>query len=169
LTLLRQLLLIPLLAPLLAVMLVGALNPRPNLSLRLLIWSTPSLPIGIWLLIASGGGGLLSAAATGLALRAPAAGREYQRQVRRPFRPETPVWEEESPPSWDAGPSRPVGEPPPTVAVPFRVIQRPVDRPAATAPAATASAATAPATRTAASTSAPGTNDDWGQDPEDNW
>ncbi len=162
-TLLRQLLLIPLLAPLLAVMLVGALNPRPTLSLRLLIWSTPSLPIGIWLLIASGGGGLLSAAATGLALRAPAAGRPPQRQVRRPARPDAPVWEEARPPSsWDAGPSRPVGEPPPTVAVPFRVIRPPIDRPAANAPVSGSASGHSAGP-------APGANDDWGQDQEDSW
>ncbi len=147
--LLRQLLLIPLLAPLLAVMLVGALNPRPSLSLRLLIWTTPSLPIGIWLLIASGGGGLVSAAATGLALRSPTDERTERRQVRRPFRAEAPAWEGAAPrarpdtgtragstgQAWDAGPSRPPGEPPPTVAVPFRVIRTPVDRPVAAAAA----------------------------------
>ncbi|MGB7564596.1 MAG: hypothetical protein WBM08_07560, partial [Prochlorococcaceae cyanobacterium] len=68
----RRLLLIPLLAPLLAVLLVGALNPRPVLRLRLLVWSAPALPIGIWMALAAGSGALLSGGATALALRSGA-------------------------------------------------------------------------------------------------
>ena len=65
--LLQRLLLLPLLAPLLLVLLVGALNPRPSLSLRLLIWTSPALPIGVWIALAGGGGAGLSAAAAALA------------------------------------------------------------------------------------------------------
>ena len=61
---LRRLLLLPLLAPLLAVLVIGTLNPRPPVRLRLLIWTSPPLPIGVWLLLASGGGALLSAGST---------------------------------------------------------------------------------------------------------
>ncbi len=159
-SLLRQLLLIPLLAPLLAVMLVGALNPRPSLGLRLLTWTTPSLPIGIWLLIASGGGCLLSAAATGMALRQLPGSTPGRRQVRRSFRPDAPSWDagagmpEEVQPSWDAGPSRPPGEPPPTIAVPFRVIRAPGGRPHAEA---------------ATTEGAPGADDGWAAGSEEDW
>lgn len=67
--LLQRLLLLPLLAPLLAVLLVAAINPRPAVALRLLTWTSPALPIGLWLSLAAGGGGALSAAATSVALR----------------------------------------------------------------------------------------------------
>jgi len=141
-TVLRQLLLLPLLAPLLAVVVVGALNPKPAVRLRLLTYTSPSLPIGVWMMLAAAGGGLLSAGATGLALRSGSSpGR--QRQVRLPLGGE-PVWAEpsawtspastEAPPSAPpradhpqavaVGPSRAPGEPPPTVEVPFRVIRR---------------------------------------------
>lgn len=142
-SLLRRLLLLPLLAPLLAVLVIGAVNPRPPVRLRLLIWTSPPLPIGVWLMLAAGGGALLSAGSTTLALRGP--GPTLQRQVVREMWPEReprpaapaeaqrgaqpvaePGWEREpaaAPPS--AGPSRPPGEPAPTVAVAYRVIRRP--------------------------------------------
>jgi len=139
---LRQLLLIPLLAPLLAVLLVGALNPRPAINLRLLVWSSPALPVGVWLMLAAAGGGLLSAMGAGLALRGT--GPPLQRQVRRQS---DPGWDQApapSPGAWEskaasAGPSRAAGEPSPTIAVPYRVIRRgaaaaPTARPAPTAP-----------------------------------
>ena len=144
---LRQLLLLPLLAPLLALLTVGAINPRPAVSLRLLIWSSPPLPIGVWIMLAAGGGGLLSAGATGLALRGaagpgrgPGPSPASARQVRRPLEVEErgrdrSRWSEPTSgePAWStppqpeavgAGPSRAPGEPPPTLEVPFRVIRR---------------------------------------------
>lgn len=152
-TVLRQLLLIPLLAPLLAVLLAGAINPRPAISLRLLVWSSPALPLGVWLMLAAGGGGLLSAMGTGLALRSGGPG--LQRQVRRA----APAggWrepEEAMPPPATAGPSRAAGEPSPTVEVPYRVIRRgrPASRQEQPAPA----------------TAAVG-GDGWDQAPSDDW
>jgi uncharacterized integral membrane protein len=146
LTVLRQLLLLPLLAPLLAVIVIGALNPKPAVSLRLLTYTSPPLPIGVWMMLAAAGGGLLSAGATGLALRS-GSGNLHQRQVRLPLGSESTwaAWpapaNSESPPAgpnrqdWTskepqrsepvaAGPSRAPGEPAPTVEVPFRVIRR---------------------------------------------
>ena len=80
--LLRRLLLLPLLAPLLAVLLVGAINPKPWVGMRLLIWRTPEWTIGSWLALAAGGGGALSATATALALQA--GGASNRRQLHRP-------------------------------------------------------------------------------------
>jgi hypothetical protein len=174
LSLLRRLLLLPLLAPLLAVMVTGALNPRPPVRLRLLIWTSPPLPIGVWLLLASGGGALLSAGATALALRG-----EGQALQRRVFRAKTSRqgWPEPEPPrSWapapgpatdprptastpsawapaDAGPSRKPGEPAPTVAVAYRVIRR---------PSATTNAA-------ASAGQGIGTADGWDAPPGEEW
>ncbi|MGB5135349.1 MAG: hypothetical protein WBN89_09275, partial [Prochlorococcaceae cyanobacterium] len=85
-SLLRRLLLLPLLAPLLAVLVIGAVNPRPAVRMRLLTWTSPPLPIGVWLLLASGGGALLSAGATTLALQGQR--QPLQRQVFREVWPE---------------------------------------------------------------------------------
>lgn len=129
------------LAPLLAVLLAGAINPRPAVSLRLLTWRSPTLPLGSWMAIAAGGGAALSGAATALALRQslPSPARR-QRRVVREFRPDEAVPFRPSPepePSWSeprewssaaaaaAGPSRMPGEPAPTLSVPFRVLHRP--------------------------------------------
>lgn len=142
---LRRLLLLPLLSPLLALLVVGALNPRPGVSLRLLLWSSPPLPLGAWIALAGAGGAALSAGATSLALAE--GGAPLQRQVRRRQGAQGPEpWEEEPlaasepprrqrwsearepapsrPTGMDAGRSRAPGEPVPTVAVPFRVIRR---------------------------------------------
>jgi hypothetical protein len=138
----RRLLLIPLLAPLLAVLLVGALNPRPVLRLRLLVWSAPALPIGIWMALAAGSGALLSGGATALALRsgAPALSSRLRQggadaPWQRPTRPRPAAESERGPdvaPSAGAAPASGQGpwprrapqDPPPTVSVPFRVIRK---------------------------------------------
>lgn len=125
---LRRLLLLPLLAPLLAVLIVAALNPRPATSLRLLTWRSPALPMGLWIALAGGGGALLSAGATALALsqassiplgrrlRSPGVGAEpwepeaWQRQER---------WQEQQ--GWEAEERR---------RSPSRADERPVEPPA---------------------------------------
>jgi hypothetical protein len=139
---LRQLLLLPLLAPLAAVILVGALNPKPAVTLRLLTYTSPALPIGVWMMLAGGGGGLLSAGTTALALRGGNGG-VTRRQVRLPHNAE-PAWSgregwraaaPRDPEPSPASPSRAPGEPAPTVEVPFRVIRRaPSSQQASTAP-----------------------------------
>ena len=137
---LARLLLLPLLTPLLLAVAVGVLNPGPRLSLRLLTWRSPELPLGGWIGGAALGGALLSGGASTLALRQGQ--RRVRRQVRRPVPREGPSvespWgrsdgaapsrapagdrEPAAPPV--AGPSRQPGEPLPTVTVPFRVIRR---------------------------------------------
>ena len=148
--LLQRLLLLPLLTPLLVVLLVGALNPRPSLALRLLVWTTPALPVGAWIALAAGGGAGLSAAGAALALGTAPGG--LRRQVRQSTRDPRPGWREDGPAPWEeaaertppprqsspsaqgvtAGPPRPPGDPAPTVAVPFRVIRK--GRPPASPP-----------------------------------
>lgn len=155
----RRLLLLPLLAPLAAVLLTGALNPRPMVSLRLLVWQSPALPLGVWLAAAAGVGAGLSGGGAALALGQ--ASPPLRRQVRRGAA-EPEDWREggfegrgrgdaagsparggawarwagdapdarrgASPPAGSspaaAGPGRQPGEPPPTVAVAYRVIRR---------------------------------------------
>ncbi len=154
---LRRLLPVPLLAPLLALLLVAALNPRPRVGLRLLTWSSGALPLGAWIALAGAGGAALSAGATALALGQGQGAPPLRRQVRR--RPDGAAaeawedgeelererepmqrrrWRESPPPDWAAvGGSRAPGEPAPTVAVPFRVLRRGQgSAPAAEAPTA---------------------------------
>lgn len=185
--LLQPLLLFTLLAPLLAVLALAALNLSPAVSLRLLIWTSPALPLGSWLALAVGGGGLLSAAATSAALQSGVAAR---RQVR--LNAEVPGRRQESA-AWDpahsetasrgtAGrrsasrpnldreanawndplaanpaPPRPPGAPPPTVEVPFRVIRKPARAASASPDSQTSRAA---ATSASANTSE---GDGWDQ------
>ncbi|MBM5821527.1 MAG: hypothetical protein FJ082_03440 [Cyanobacteria bacterium K_Offshore_surface_m2_011] len=179
---LHRLLLLPLLSPLLVTLLVAALNPSPSLALRLLTWQTPSLPIGLWMAAAAGGGAALSAGATALALRQ--GGRSpLRRTVRRPDRLEEDTWSapwggwsegraaaapapaapSATPSPAAAGPSRAPGEPAPTVSVPYRVLHRPETaepRPFRPEPAvASRQPAPAPAS----------TVDDWGHDDGEEW
>lgn len=188
--------LLPLLAPLLAVLITAALNPRPSLALRLLTWTTPSLPIGAWIAALAGGGAALSAGATALALRGgePVLRRKVQRSAQEPWEEASPAdstWRRDRPEPqqrrwrpgapgvatepdrraglWDqagagAGPSRAPGQPPPTVAVPYRVIRSPSAR----AEPAVARAAGADA-RPAEPQPVPAWGDDWSDDSQEDW
>jgi len=91
--LLRRLLLLPLMSPLLAAAILGALNPTPVLRLRLLTWSSPPLPLGAWITGAALGGAVLSGAGASLALRQPPAALRRRVRLERG----TPGWETTSP------------------------------------------------------------------------
>jgi hypothetical protein len=175
---LQRILLVPLLSPLLAVCLVAALNPRPWVSVRLLIWSSPSGPLGGWLATAAGLGAAVSGAGTALALQGQGVVTPPRRHVRRrggadaePERtaaPEEDRWPSEPRAPWDgvnapwAGPSRGASEPAPTVSVPFRVIRK-----GKAAPASTAGTTGQPKTPAAANP-APAA-DDWSTAASDDW
>ncbi len=179
---LRRLLLPPLLVPLLAVLLVGALNPQPAVRLRLLTWTSPPLPIGLWIALAGAGGAAVSAGATTLALGA--GGAPLRRQVwRRGSTEVAEPWEEgrreeaepervraqarERPPAdWAAvGGSRAPGEPAPIVSVPYRVVRRA----AATAPVEASAPASGGRSRTEAVPEPVPVGDDWGATASDDW
>jgi len=126
---LQRLLLLPLLAPLLLLLLIAALNSRPSVAMRVLIWRLPSLPLGAWIALAGGGGAALSAGFTALALRqrtsprtppAPAPQPGRQEQAAAPSRGEVLF----SPPAGFSAPERALQDPLPTISVPFRVIRR---------------------------------------------
>lgn len=146
---LHRFLLLPLLSPLLVVLVVATLNPKPVVRIRLLTWTSPSLPLGGWIASAVALGAGLSAAATALALQQQEPEIQPRRQVKQ--RPENarqgdrePMddggrWQNEPPAGW-AGPSRGAADPSPTVSVPFRVIRKGRPSPSAQAnPAATSS------------------------------
>lgn len=171
----RRFLLLPLLAPWFLVLLVAVLNPRPQLSLRLLVWTSPALPIGTWLALVSSGGAVLGLSASALALqgrRQPAAGifggSRFQpgRRVRRSIDPMDKAVDEgvamERPAAASAvGPRRAPGEPAPTVSVPFRVIRR--------ATPSSAAAATPGTQATPAASAATAGDDGWGEDGDEDW
>lgn len=143
---LRRWLALALLAPGLSVLLVAAANPRPMVSVRLLTWSSPRIPVGTWLVVGVGTGLALGAGTSSLALwagvrRRAAWSEPVRRQERRVVDPGS------------AGPPRPSSrsgrrdsDPAPTVTVPFRVLQRPASRQPATMD-----------------------DDDWGHSSADTW
>lgn len=123
---LQRLLLLPLLTPLLGLLLIAAINPRPWVSLQLLTWRSPSGPLGAWIAAATAAGAGLSAAGTALALRSGSPALPARRQVRRGADRDTSSRNNanDRPEATWAGPSRSAGEPAPTVSVPFRVIRK---------------------------------------------
>jgi hypothetical protein len=194
--LLRRLLLLPLLSPLVAATVLGALNPTPVLSLRLLTWSSPALPLGAWISAAALGGAVLSGAGTSLALRPP--GAALRRRVR--LERAAPGWEatppqEEGNRRHSPGPGRAArgrgadptetygrgsgasnfaaatptpapGEPLPTMTVPFRVIRRADGARPQAAPAEVAG----PWSRSAgANPQAVAQLEDWGSPADEDW
>ncbi len=164
---LQRLLLLPLLAPLLAMLLVAALNPTPASRLRLLIWTSPTLPIGVWMALAASGGAALSAGLTALALQQPGDQPLRRRSVQATGgdRREPEPWDDrpeprsrparQQPTSWYAGPERSPQEPPPTLSVPFRILRT--------------GSGGAPATATATATPVHGDAEGWDTPPSDDW
>jgi uncharacterized integral membrane protein len=185
---------LPLLAPLLAVLVVAVLNLRPLVSVRVLTSRSPALPLGIWLAAGGAGGALLSATATALALR-QGRRRPRSRSVREP-QDASPAWFAPDGPTgrgsagsaeetdeilrpaagWDgwpqAGPERSPGEPAPTVSVPFRVLRRPqLSSPTGSGGPSAASAASSPAPVRPETSAGNGmqSQDDWNAVDEEDW
>ena len=177
---LKRVLLLPLLSPVLATLVVGAVNPKPPVTVRVLTWTSPALPLGLWLAGASCLGAGLSAAGAALALQGGRPEILPRRSVRR--RADEELWDEEPAPrarrnaeprgDWGAeedaepaapwaGPSRGVAEPAPTVSVPFRVIRR-GQQGASEEPARESATATAEVMSTA-------DPDDWGSSGSEEW
>jgi len=169
---LRRLVLLPLLAPALVALALAAANPAPPLSLRLLTWRSPSLPLGAWLAIGAAGGLAIGATASGLAVAGSRQrdGGADQGPPPRPQREGSESWSGWEDPAADtlprqqrtagAGPSRAMTEPAPTVTVPFRVIRR---------PAAPAAPAEPGAHRVARQEPVMVSDDDWGLAGSDDW
>ena len=153
----QRLLLIPCLAPLLAILALSATNAGDKTRLRLLVWTTPPLPVGAWTALAGVGGAAGAAVAACLVLPAE---RPLSRKRHSPLQPdfdEKDYVANESTTRHNAkpGPERDVREPAPTVSVAYRVIQRPASE--SRPPQASAVA------------SPPQENSNWGDDPDANW
>lgn len=175
---LYRLLLLPLLAPLLAVLLVAALNPSPSSRLRLLIWTSPALPIGVWMALAASGGAALSAGLTALALQQPGDQPLRRRAVQTSGgeRRQPEPWDEQpeararpgrqerqNPPAAYAGPERGPQDPPPTLSVPFRILRT------GSGPGVSAQPAAAPAAATTTAGAGHGDAEGWDTPPSDDW
>ena len=81
----QRLLLIPCLAPLLALLVLSATNVGDKTRIRLLVWTTPPLPVGAWTALAGVGGA--AGAAVAAVLVSPVE-RPLSRQRRSPVQPE---------------------------------------------------------------------------------
>ena len=153
----QRLLLIPCLAPLLAVLALSATNVGEKTRLRLLVWTTPPLPAGAWTALAGVGGAAGAAVAAFLVLPAE---RPLSRKRHSAVQPDFDVsgnaaHDSTTRSAAKPGPERDIREPAPTVSVAYRVIQRPSTEPQQPQ----ASAVAAP----------PQENSNWGDDPDANW
>ena len=153
----QRLLLIPCLAPLLAVMALSATNIGDKTRLRLLVWTTPPLPLGAWTALAGVGGAAGAAVAAFLVLPAD---RPLSRKRHSAVQPEHeersyPASESTTRTNANPAPERDIREPAPTVSVAYRVIQRPSTEPKQPQASAVASP--------------PQENSNWGDDPDANW
>ena len=157
----QRLLLIPCLAPLLALLVLSATNVGEKTRIRLLVWTTPPLPVGTWTAIAGVGGAAGAAVAAFLVFPVE---RPLSRQKRSPVEPEFDErgYAANAPTprsSANPGPERDVREPAPTVSVAYRVIQRPSSAPPQSDASSGAPAVGSPSQEFS----------DWGDDPEANW
>jgi hypothetical protein len=150
---LRGLLLLPVLLPLLAALGVGVLNRGEAARLRLLLWTTPSLPLGSLILLGAGGGAAVGAGSALLTLVGAGPSDPLRRRLRRPAGPQGARGEPEvgfgPEPESEPEPFRPEPwpvrdpyAPSPTVSVPYRVVRPPAKTDA---------------------------GDDWGRDDDGSW
>ena len=153
-SLFQKLLLIPCLAPLLGLLIVSGLNTSSSSQLQLLVWRTPSLPIGAWTALAGiTGAGLSAASALLLLPSAPPLRRRSHHPLDTPMEQE---WPQQAPAPM---PQRDVRDPAPTVAVPYRVVQKGRPQHRSNEPQAAARSAT----------EATNASPDWGDDPDRDW
>ena len=127
-TLLQRLLLIPSLAPLIAVLVLSALHRGTPTRLHLLGWSSPQAPLGIWTALAATGAAALSASS---ALFIVPRNQPLRRRLHRPYEaPSALEWQVDGdrvPQGRSPVPSPPqrdLRDPAPTVAVAYRIIKR---------------------------------------------
>ena len=153
---LQRWLLVPCLAPLAAVLLASAFNSSGNTRLQLLIWRSPPLPIGAWTALAGlTGAGLSAVSVLLLVPTTPPLRRQRHQPLERPS-PEPEMGEVVTPP-----PQRDVREPAPTVAVPYRIVQKPRSDKRSTP--------SQPSPPTRAVDPTPSSSDGWGLDPDLDW
>ena len=160
----QRLLLVPCLAPLLALFVIAGFNSRSSSRLQLLTWRSSPQPIGVWMALAGLSGAGLSGVAA-LLLMPPAP--RLSRRLHQPMQSNRAAVDQDNAASWapDPMPERDVRDPSPTVAVPFRVIQRGT----ASSPAPSDGSDQASARRANPQPSPATEPMDWGDDPDQDW
>ncbi len=132
---LQRLLLLPCVVPLLAVLVVACLNLKQPVSLRVLVWRSPSWSLGGWLFLGGASGAILAA---GAGISRPENQTPLRRKVHQAAQEPEPFFNNPRSEQWQetrfeatqdfkpqqASPERDVRDPSPTVAVPFRVIRK---------------------------------------------
>lgn len=159
-SLLLRILLVPCLAPLTAVLVLSVMHRGDPTRIRVLAWESPQLPLGAWTALGAGGGAVIGGAIA-LLLRPsqPPMRRTLHRQSKAGD-PEESAHHNQNPFQGPApGPERDLRDPAPTVAVPFRVIQRPAQK-------------SVERTRKPEGVTvmeSPPNSHDWGDDPDRDW
>ena len=165
--LIRRVLLLPCLLPLVAVLVVSAMNRSGTTQLQVLIWRSPSLPLGAWTAIAAAAGASLSGAAALLLIP----GRQpLRRTLHQPLGRAAVEDPDAFVPSESVAapvmPERDIRDPAPTVAVPYRVIQRPMSSETEAVPTASQVPGRTAKQWGQVTTHA---DDDWELDPDRDW
>lgn len=124
----RELLALPLLLPLAIALVVGLFNLSTPSRLKFLLWSSPTLPLGSWVMLAAGGGAAIGAAFSAASVLPRRRRLETQNQTeskanfKTQFQSE-PAQQKRAPQS-QAWPEQDPQAPAPTVSVPFKVVSR---------------------------------------------
>ena len=158
--LLQRLLLMPCLAPLLALLLVAVSTTRTTSRLQILLWTSNPQPIGLWMALAGvGGAGLSGLAALLLMPTSPS----LRRQIHHPVEPirSSEDLGVKPPKGADPMPERDIRDPAPTVAVPYRVVHRGASQ--------SRRDPEAPETQTEPGASQEMSSMDWGDNPDQDW
>ena len=165
--LIRRVLLLPCLLPVVAVLVVSAMNRSGTTQLQVLIWRSPPLPLGAWTAIAAATGASLSGMAALLLIpgRAPLR-RTLHQPLGRDAAAEPEGFEPREAVAAPVMPERDIRDPAPTVAVPYRVIQRP--RRSDTESTETAPEVQSPAAKQQVQ-ERDRDADDWSRDPDQDW
>lgn len=124
----RELLALPLLLPLAIALVVGLFNLSTPSRLKFLLWSSPTLPLGSWVMLGAGGGAAIGAAfsAASALPRRRRLEAENQSESRSNFKTQfqsEPAQQKRAPQS-QAWPEQDPHAPAPTVSVPFKVVSK---------------------------------------------
>lgn len=124
----RELLALPLLLPLAVALVVGLFNLSTPSRLKFLLWSSPTLPLGSWVMLAAGGGAAIGAAFSAASVLPRRRRLEAQNQTESKANSKTqfqsePAQQKRAPQS-QAWPEQDPQAPAPTVSVPFKVVSR---------------------------------------------
>ncbi|WP_353291264.1 hypothetical protein [Synechococcus sp. M16CYN] len=166
--LIQRILLISSLLPLLVVLGISTVQRGQVTRIHLLTWSSPSLPLGVWTAIGAVSGAGLAASTTLFVL--PLTSTTLRRMLYQPYTATPAVQDQEVliQDSFSSGLQRDPRDPAPTIATPYRVIQRGKTRSENTASANKTVSLGDDRKPTSVSARWP-SNSGWGNDPNRDW